>query len=408
MGTIVAWGWDEWEQGETGVPSGKFVQVATGWMHSVGLRADGTLEAWGNPAIISGRTLLNPPEGDDFVAIAAGYTHSMALRADGTVECWGWDFDGETQPPSILQGSFVAIACGEKWSLGLLDNGTLIAWGGQTPTCGDSASYSGGCTHPNVCKKCGTECISQGYQVTAVPDPDEGHFFIAISATGHFGLALQDNLILKAWGADDYCQVTDVYTDNVIEFAAGHKHGLVLDGNGDLVMWGNNAFAQSQMSEWTGLCTQGPTPYQVCPPGCCTTGGCASAPCFRQPPDPFPTNILRPKGGYYHTTIQLDDGSLVAWGRNANPAQQCITPAGSFTIFSSSYDHGLAIELDDVDSYLNCDGSTTQPVINFDDILCFLSEDAAQNSYADCNGDSQLDAFDYTCFFSRYSRATSY
>jgi alpha-tubulin suppressor-like RCC1 family protein len=36
------------------------------------------------------------------VAIAAGYYHSLALKSDGTVVAWGYNYEGETNVPAGL------------------------------------------------------------------------------------------------------------------------------------------------------------------------------------------------------------------------------------------------------------------------------------------------------------------
>jgi hypothetical protein len=58
--------------------------IATGSRHSVAIRSDSTLWAWGEGFGIEPRRLL-----DEVVAVAAGNTATVALRADGSL--WQWD-----------------------------------------------------------------------------------------------------------------------------------------------------------------------------------------------------------------------------------------------------------------------------------------------------------------------------
>ena len=59
------------------MPAGNdFVAIAAGGRHSLALKSDGSLAAWGNNDY--GQT--NVPPGNDFVAIAAGYLHSLAIQ----------------------------------------------------------------------------------------------------------------------------------------------------------------------------------------------------------------------------------------------------------------------------------------------------------------------------------------
>jgi alpha-tubulin suppressor-like RCC1 family protein len=80
-------------------------------------------------------------------AIAAGGGHSLALKGDGTVVAWGCgapgtDF-GQCSAPAGLFG-VKAIAAGDFQSLALRGDGTVVAWG-----CGASAPNDGQCRVPS-------------------------------------------------------------------------------------------------------------------------------------------------------------------------------------------------------------------------------------------------------------------
>jgi hypothetical protein len=56
--------------------------------------------------------------------------------------------------------------------------------------------------------------------------------------------------------------------------------------------------------------------------------------------------------------------------------------------------------------YANCDGSTTEPVLNVADFTCFLSKFAAGDPYANCDGSTTeptLNVADFTCFLSKFA-----
>src|SRR5690554_3223104 len=104
------------------------VAIAGGYAHLLGLKSDGTVEAWGNTA--NGRTnvptaLSSPVKGE---AIAGGSSHSLALKSDGTVEAWGNNNNGQSTVPDGLSG-VSAIASGYSHSLALKSDGTVVAWG---------------------------------------------------------------------------------------------------------------------------------------------------------------------------------------------------------------------------------------------------------------------------------------
>ncbi|HMX29772.1 MAG TPA: RCC1 domain-containing protein, partial [Blastocatellia bacterium] len=56
--------------------------IAAGDFHSLALKSDGTVVAWGNN--VSGQTTI-PGGLSNVTAIAAGDFHSLALKSDGTV-----------------------------------------------------------------------------------------------------------------------------------------------------------------------------------------------------------------------------------------------------------------------------------------------------------------------------------
>jgi alpha-tubulin suppressor-like RCC1 family protein len=141
-GTVVGWGYDA--DGETTIPSGlsRVVAIAAGDGDSLALQADGTVVGWGfnycgeatgvptttspfdnsGPVVIGGQVLSG------VVAIAAGDVHSLALKADGTVVGWGDNEFGQATIPAGLS-NVVAIAAGSYHSLALKADGTVVGWG---------------------------------------------------------------------------------------------------------------------------------------------------------------------------------------------------------------------------------------------------------------------------------------
>jgi hypothetical protein len=56
--------------------------------------------------------------------------------------------------------------------------------------------------------------------------------------------------------------------------------------------------------------------------------------------------------------------------------------------------------------YPNCDGSTTQPVLNVADFACFLQRFAAGDPYANCDGSTVepvLNVADFSCFLAAFA-----
>jgi hypothetical protein len=136
-GTVVAWGMND--DGQATVPEGLsgVTEIAAGSAHSLALKADGTVVAWGDN--VYGQATV--PEGlSDVTAIAAGYFHSVALKNDGTVVAWGYNGYGQSTVPAGLSG-VTAIASGSAQILALKADGTVVAWGDND--CGQCTVPSG-------------------------------------------------------------------------------------------------------------------------------------------------------------------------------------------------------------------------------------------------------------------------
>ncbi|MDB6024341.1 MAG: Immunoglobulin I-set domain protein [Verrucomicrobiales bacterium] len=123
-GLVTAWGVNTDHQ--TNVPAGlsNVVSVAVGDYHSLALRNDGTVAAWGS----SGQTNM-PPGLSNVVAIAAGVNFSLAVKRDGSLV--GWPTNQEDIVMKIPAGlsNVVSVAADDQHALALTRDGTVWAWG---------------------------------------------------------------------------------------------------------------------------------------------------------------------------------------------------------------------------------------------------------------------------------------
>ena len=94
---------------------------------------DGTLAVWGLDAANLNWNLTDVPAGlTNVAAISVGALHSVALRSDGTVVAWGCTNGGETDVPASAS-NVVAIAAGRGYTLALRQDQTVVGWGAGLP-----------------------------------------------------------------------------------------------------------------------------------------------------------------------------------------------------------------------------------------------------------------------------------
>jgi alpha-tubulin suppressor-like RCC1 family protein len=232
-GTVVAWG--DNTDGESVVPAGltDVVDLAAcygtgGYGCSVVLKSNGTVVQWGQ-----GGTL--PAGLTDVVSIAAGADHFMALKSDGTVVSWanGLDYSSSTEPPVGLK-NVVAIVGGYNRSIALKGDGTVVTWGvgysdetSMPPGLGSVIGVASGNRHSLALKSDGT-VVAWGYNSSGQLDvPVSLTNVAAVSASAFYSLALKTDGTAVEWGNSG--QTTPpADLDNVTAISAGYNFSLAL------------------------------------------------------------------------------------------------------------------------------------------------------------------------------------
>ena len=224
---VLAWGDDSF--GQTNVPAGLsgVVRLAGGAYHSLALKGDGTVVAWGDSAV--GAFLIDygqatvPSDLSNVVAIAAGGYHSLALCEDGTVRAWGagaisnsisvggppvvFPWEGYQYGQSIVPlglSNVVAIAAGDYHSVALKSDGQPVVWGGQTSS----------------------SPVGQTLSTVALV-PQAATNLVAIASTDSYIMGLRADGVVVSWGD----AAPSFTTTNGVAIAAG----VVLKDDGTVI-----------------------------------------------------------------------------------------------------------------------------------------------------------------------------
>ena len=267
-------------------------------------------------------------DGAELKAIAGGANHSLALKNDGTVWAWGLNQDGELgdgtntdsstpvevkdpNDPSGYLSEVETIAAGSSHSLALKDDGTVWAWG-------DNRASQG----TRIGGQLGDDEITSSNTPLQVSDLPGG--MGAIAAGAEHGLALKDDGTVWAWGYNFFGQLGNGTTadsnskpvqvselDGIEAIAAGGSFSLALKDDGMVWAWGNNWFGQLG----DGTTTDGTqTTCEVT-----MIGGRTSSSC---PDSNTPVQMSEVGGiesiaaGGAHGLALKDDGTVWAWGMN--------------------------------------------------------------------------------------------
>jgi alpha-tubulin suppressor-like RCC1 family protein len=313
------------------------VAIAAGYAHTVVLRDGGDVLATGsnsNGQLGTGTldSLLRPARvkgvgGHGFlhgvVAVAAGHTFSAALLKDGRVVTWGdngWGQLGDGTTKQRVNAVFVKgvggkgqlrnvkqISLGFYHALALLGDGRMVAWGlNYNGQLGIGTSDRKPHSAPVVVKTTeGDGPLRDVRQVAA------GGAAIAYSPAWGFSMALLNDGRVLTWG-DPYWHVLGdpARADhalpgfvrglrnkgllvNVKAIAAGGDFAMALRKNGSVVAWGFSSWGQQ--GDGTQDAWAWPHPVR----GAGTHG------------------VIEIAAGSQHALAIKAEGTLVAWGRNA-------------------------------------------------------------------------------------------
>lgn len=256
-----------------------WAMVATESFHTLAIKEDGRLFAWGNNNYgqlgIEGITSANSPiqvgTDSDWVYVEAGPRNSFAIKEDGSLYAWGLNSKGQlgdgtieakTIPTRIGDDNdWACITSGTKnayytsfgypdFTLGIKTDGTLYAWG-----LNNYGQLGDGTTEDKLVPT----------QIGSDTDWQK------VSAGGFHSVALKSDGTLHAWGANNYGQLGDGTKVNRSEptlipltsgtwssVDAAEDHTVAVSG-GYLYGWGHNEFGQIGLNSGSEVSITSPT-----------------------------------------------------------------------------------------------------------------------------------------------------
>ncbi len=265
------------------------VEVSGAGSHALALRSDGIVVGWGGnhfgeavgfenrssdvangPVQIGGKVL------DAVAAIAVGRAHSVALKIDGTVVAWGDNQFGQAVVPVGLS-NVTAVSAGEDHNLAIKSDRTVVGWGNSNVpkelaniVAVAASKLANGrdfalTTQGEVVEWSNVEKPSLARQIPGLTN------IAAISGGWSHNLALTRDGTVIGWGSNQYGEATGVaatnYQDrsigkvildgqilsNVTAVAAGSEYSLALKKDGSVVAWGKKTISYRQTEVPPGL-----------------------------------------------------------------------------------------------------------------------------------------------------------
>ncbi len=318
-----------------------FDSIAAGGYHTIALKTDGTVWAWGGGRtgqLGNGDTInINTPmqvvgEGGvgfltDVIAVACGDLHTIAIKTDSTVWAWGSNHvgqlgnghsggDGYIYDPGIDSNTpvqvigpdgvgfltdIIAIEGGDNHSVALKSDGTVWTWGSNNPGQLGNGTTTNSSTPVQVI---GSGCV--GFLTDA----------IAIAAGHRHSIALISDSTVWCWGYNSDGQLGDGTNDNrrwpvqvvgpggvgtlngVISIAGGYGHTIALKSDSTVWTFGNNGLGQ--LGDGTEGYSRNTPDQVIAQPG--VSG--------------FLTDIIKISGGNYHTIALKSDSTGFTFGYN--------------------------------------------------------------------------------------------
>ncbi len=240
------------------ISSGCWASATAGSSHTIAIKDDGTLWAWGSASSgrlgngnTTGKEILPVQIGTDtdWTNIYVGGSHSIAMKIDGTLWAWGSNYSGElglgynnagvSVPTQIgTDTDWKTVSLGNSFTLAVKTDGTLWTWGGNSEGQLGNGTYGSG-TGAAAPTQIGTDTdwsiVEAGYQHSQGIKTDGTLWGWGLENHGRLG---NGNNIT---GSTQTRQTTPVQIGTDTDWAAvssGNNHSHALKTDGSLWAWG--------------------------------------------------------------------------------------------------------------------------------------------------------------------------
>ena len=283
-------------------------QVSTGGYFNVGIRADGSLWAWGlnNNGQLGDGTTINRDEptrigSDTWRYVSAGAIHTIAIRTDGSLWAWGSNNNGQLGdgtttsrlvPMQIdTETNWSSVSAGFDHTVAIRTDGSLWAWGDNRHGLLGDGTTTDRLVPTQIDTETNWSSVSTSWHHTVAIRTDGSLWAWGDNRRGLLGDGTTtDRLVPTQIGTETNWSSVSASSNPDTDFRGHFLQTVGIRTDGSLWAWGLN---------YPGQLGDGTTTFIFWPTRIGTD-----------------TNWSSASAGFLHTVALRTDGSLWAWGLN--------------------------------------------------------------------------------------------